>query len=131
MRVGKVKPGGRSSYANVEGDPKVFLLNPGVVEQFGAELHSGKVLGFNPADAERVVLRWPSRTVSLEKKARRRPGSPRPGRSRPGYDTAGVDLSRVDAIVGPVRPEDAPVPPVFRPDPGRRGTGDARGWPSG
>ncbi len=98
LRVGKAKGSGGSFYANVEGDPKVFSLHPGVIDQFNAELHSGKVYGFKAGDAERLVLRWPSRTISVERRARGERRAPT-WEVTPGYDPAGFDTARVDAIV--------------------------------
>lgn len=98
LRVGKPKPDSGSIYANVEGDERVFALNPTAMIPFEAELHDKTVLSFKAENAERIVLRWPSRTVTLNK-------YPRPGASTPewqpaiGFDTPGVDLARVGALV--------------------------------
>ncbi len=94
LRIGQMKPDGASYYANFEGDEKVFTVNPNIIKQFEAELHSHTLFRFKPADANQVVLRWPTRTVSLEKRA----NSPYWEVTR-GYDPTGVNVSRLDAIV--------------------------------
>lgn len=98
LRVGKTKGSSSVFYANIEGEPLVFGLNPGVVQAIEAELRNTAVMPFPPERAARVVLRWPSRTLSLVKTA----GGAGPfsgWKPSPGSDPSGFDLSRVGAMV--------------------------------
>src|SRR5262249_22778856 len=83
--------------ANLEGDPKVFALPAALVDGLGAELHDRTVLKFPAAKAERVVFRWPTRTLALTRNQGL--GNRVAWRAEPGYDPTGFDVSRVDAIV--------------------------------
>jgi hypothetical protein len=96
-----LKVGSRASrmgdhFATLEGQPMVFTLSAAALAYFDAEFHDHLVDSFLGTSAERLILRWPNRTVAL----RRRPEA----KDRlawvdePGSDTAGLDLSRADAI---------------------------------
>jgi hypothetical protein len=98
LRLGKNKPGSLSVYANIEGDSRVFSLKAGVLAAFEAELRSHLISSFKPEQVERMVLRWPSRTVALSR-AQVAPGSPRGWQTERGYDPAGVDAEKVAALV--------------------------------
>lgn len=97
LKVGATAGKTSSHYAFLEGGKIVFTLAADVLSYFDAEFHEHAVDSFPIASAERMILRWPNRTVAL----RRRPES----KDRlawvdePGSDTAGLDLSRADAIV--------------------------------
>ncbi len=98
LRIGKAKPNDGALYANIEGDSDVFTLNPQVVSQFEAEFHDHQILKFTPDDVERLVLAWPSRTISLEKQGRA-PGQAPSWAVSPGYDPGGFNLGQTSAIL--------------------------------
>ena len=98
VRLGKQKPESDSFFANVEGDPRVFTLNAAVAKPFDAELHDPKILSVKPAEADRVVLRWPSRSLTLEKMTRGA-GAPPLWVAAPGYDATGFDVNRTEALL--------------------------------
>jgi hypothetical protein len=98
LRVGKVKPGGERYYSNIEGDPKVFALNATVIAPLEAELRSRAIMSFKPEQAQRIVLRWPSRTLALRKSAGA-PGMAPFWEVETGYDPSGFDLTRVDPLI--------------------------------
>ena len=98
LRVGKQKPGTLTVYANIEGEPSVFALNPALILAFEAELHDPSVMAFNLEQARRVDLLWPTRSLSLIK-------TPSPSglgsswQIAPGYDPFGFDLARIDSLI--------------------------------
>ena len=97
LRLGKNKAKSSSVYANLEGDPRVFSLSLAALSGIEAELHDKSVLSFKPSAAERIVLRWPLQTVTLNK-------YPKPGSATPvwqpalGFD-ASIDVSRAAPLV--------------------------------
>ena len=97
LRIGKVKPGTVSFYANLESDPRVFVLNSGVVAAFEAELHDRSVYSFKPETAEGITLQWPSRTLALVSSVR--PASTPVFQARPGYDSSRFDFSAIAPLV--------------------------------
>ena len=97
LRLGKVKPGTNTVYANIEGEPGVFSVNPSVVVQLGAELHDRTVMSFPAAQAQRVILRWPARTLALRRRASL--GRASDWEPEPGYDPSGFNIARFGAFV--------------------------------
>jgi len=97
LRVGARVPKTSNHYALLEGQPMVFTLSADVLSYFDAEFHNHAVDSFPITRAERMIFRWPNRTVAL----RRRPESQDrlAWVDEPGSDAAGLDLSRADAIV--------------------------------
>jgi hypothetical protein len=83
-------------FAVLEGQPLVFVLGADVLAYFDAEFHEHLVDSFPITSAERMILRWPNRTVVLH---RRSESTDRLAWiDEPGSDTAGLDLSRADAV---------------------------------
>jgi hypothetical protein len=98
LRIGRASGPMGPSFANIEGDPKVFSLPPATVEALGIELHDRTVLQYPGDKVERVVFRWPTRTLALRRPSETaNPGAP--WQPEPGYDPSGFDPSRVGAIV--------------------------------
>ncbi len=97
LKVGARVTKSANHFALLEGQPMVFTLSADVLSYFDAEFPDHAIDSFPVTKAERMILRWPNRTVAL----RRRPESKdRPAWvDEPGSDTAGLDLSRADAIV--------------------------------
>jgi Domain of unknown function (DUF4340) len=73
LKIGRVRPGSNAVYAQLGGDPRVFMLKSAALAPFEQELHDKTVLSFRPESLERVVFRWPDRTVTLNPYTR--PGS--------------------------------------------------------
>jgi len=98
LRIGSAKKETTLFYANIEGDPRVFTLAAGVVAPMEFELHYQAVLGFKPENADGLTLRWPTRTLALER-------VPQPGglgalwQPVPGYDPSGLESLRADELV--------------------------------
>jgi hypothetical protein len=100
LRLGKPKAPVGPFFANIESDPRVFSLSGTAVESLEAELHDRSVLKFPPEKVERVVYRWPTRTLALS----RPPGGSAPSaatawKPEPGYDPSGFDPTRTGALV--------------------------------
>ncbi|MFO0953655.1 MAG: DUF4340 domain-containing protein [Isosphaeraceae bacterium] len=93
LRIGRTRPNGGGAFANIEGEPTVFTLSPGMLTLFDSELHARDVLTFPAEKAERVVLRWPTRTLALV----RHPGAE--WTPEPGYDSSGFDFSRLPSAL--------------------------------
>ena len=97
LRIGKAKPKSALFYAQLEGDPRVFSLSSAVLSGIEGELRDPSVLSFKPNTAQRVVIRWPSRTVTLNQ-------YPVPGSAVPtwqpalGYEMP-IDLARAASLV--------------------------------
>jgi len=94
LRVGRMKPGTKSFFANVEGDGRVFLIGPGYVPALEAELLDRTVFKFKPEEVRRVVLRWPARSLALGRQEGRTAWQP-----EPGYDDSGFDPAQVGPMV--------------------------------
>lgn len=97
LRIGRPKEGKGTLYANIEGEAPVFSLAAGVVAVFEAELRSRAVLSFPSEKAERLVIRWPSRTLALSRQTN--PSGGREWRPEPGYDPSGFNFGRVESLV--------------------------------
>lgn len=97
LRIGKLKPGTVSFYANLESDPRVFVLNSGVIAAFEAEIHDRSVYSFKPEAAEGLTFEWPSRTLALFSSARTGMGPV--WMARPGYDSSRFDFSTIAPLV--------------------------------
>lgn len=93
LRLGRQKPGSLSSYANIEGDPRVFTLGPTLVLPFEGELRNKTVLTLAVKALERIVLRWPTRTLTLVKQVNAS-GEP-DWRPEPGYDASGFEVIKL------------------------------------
>ena len=44
----------------------VFTLGKATIEAFEAEFHTHRVMGFAAAEARRLLLRWPGRSMALK-----------------------------------------------------------------
>ena len=97
LRLGKLKPGAVSFYANLEGDPRVFVVSGDVAAAFEVELHDRTVFSFKPETTDQITIQWPSRTVAL--KATPRPGSSPLWNVLPGYDSSRFDTSNVGPLL--------------------------------
>jgi hypothetical protein len=98
LKIGAPVPRTLNYYAAIDGEPLVFLLAATTARLFDAEFHDHRVVSFPAAQAQRIRLRWPNRTVAL----RRRPTATR-GQvewvPEPGTDADRIDLSRISALV--------------------------------
>jgi len=97
LKVGARVPKTANHYAMLEGQPMVFTLAADVLSYFDAEFHDHAIDSFPITGAERMILRWPNRTVALRRRAESKDRLA--WVDEPGSDTAGLDLSRADAIV--------------------------------
>jgi hypothetical protein len=99
LRIGRPVARAQSYYASLDERPIVFTLRADTVRLFDGEFRDHRILSFDTKRAERVVLRWPNRTVAL----RRRQPPPPPGQvewvTDPGTEAEGLDLSRISALV--------------------------------
>ena len=98
LRIGKKLPKAESYYANIDGDPRVFVLTSAQVAAFQVELRDKLILTFSPEKVGKVTLHWPKRTLAI----RRMPtpkGGPPEWQPEPGYDGTGVDLARFVTFV--------------------------------
>ena len=99
LKIGRPVPRTQSYYASLDERPIVFTLSATTARLFDAEFRDHRVLSFESKRAERVVLRWPNRTVAL----RRRQPPPPQGQVEwvpdPGTEAEGIDLSRISALV--------------------------------
>ena len=95
LAVGKEVPGRKGvRYATVSGNPLVFTLAPQAVEILGAELRDRRLLDFPAERVSRLVLRWPGRSIALE-----RGPSPTSWQPGPGADLSGFDLARANPLI--------------------------------
>ncbi|HZW30491.1 MAG TPA: DUF4340 domain-containing protein [Isosphaeraceae bacterium] len=99
LKIGGLVPRSQSYYASLDEQPLVFTLGAATARLFDAEFRDHRVLSFGSKRAERVLLRWPYRTVAL----RRRQPPPSQGQVEwvpdPGTEAEGLDLSRISALV--------------------------------
>jgi hypothetical protein len=102
LKIAAPLPRMLNSYAALDDQPLVFTLSAATVRLFEAEFYDHRVLSFPAERAERIILRWPNRTVALR---RRRP-APAKGQVEwlpdPGTEVDGLDLSRIGALVGTI-----------------------------
>lgn len=98
LRVGRPTPDRVGYFANLEGEPQVFVLAKDVVEAFQAELHDPTVLRIEGSKVARLVVRWPDRTLAMARAPDARKGTPG-WRVEPGYDPAGVNVERTGSLV--------------------------------
>jgi Domain of unknown function (DUF4340) len=100
LKIGNAVPRSLNYYASLDGQPLAFVLAGTTVRLFDAEFHDHRVLTFPTARAQRVLLRWPNRTVSLR---RRLPKEMKRGLvewvPEPGTEADGIDLSRISDLV--------------------------------
>jgi len=75
----------------------VFTLSADVLSYFDAEFHDHAVDSFPITKAERMIFRWPNRTVALRRRLESQDRFE--WVDEPGSDAAGLDLSRAGAIV--------------------------------
>jgi hypothetical protein len=98
LRLSAPKPGSKSVYANIEGDPRVFKVSVSLLSALECDLHDKRVFDFKPEEAQRVVLRWPSRTLALVRAAE--PGGTASSwRADTAYDDSGFDVARLGPLV--------------------------------
>jgi hypothetical protein len=97
MRVGKIKPGGQY-FANIEGDPKVFLLNAGTVAPLEAELRDRSIFTFRPESVERLTLEWLGRSLAF-RRTQTSPIAPIFWEPETGFDPAGFDPAIIPALL--------------------------------
>jgi hypothetical protein len=97
LKIGRPSATRLSYYATLEGQPYVFTLDAETLRYLDAEFRDHVVCSFPEGRAERVVLRWPRRTVALKRRL------PAKGQTtwvdEPGTDASGIDLSRASALV--------------------------------
>jgi Domain of unknown function (DUF4340) len=99
LKIGAPVPRSLNYFASVDGQPLVFLIGASTARLFESEFHDHRVLSFPAARAQRIVLRWPTRTVSLRRRPIEKRGQVEWG-SEPGSDVDGIDLSRISSLVG-------------------------------
>jgi hypothetical protein len=101
LLVGALVPDSLGSrYAKLGNDisPLVFTLSPEALGILGAELHSHTVLSFPESQVVRVVLRWPTQSVTYTR--REKPFIARADWTlTAGSSVPGVTPDRVDALV--------------------------------
>ena len=99
LSVGHEVPDGQGSrYARVSGDPWVFTLKAPAVAILGAELHDRRVLEFPIKQVRGLQVRWPGRSIALERDAAS-PDSLPAWRPSPGVDLSGFELARVNTLL--------------------------------
>jgi len=99
LAVGKEVPGGnKARYATVSGNPLIFALPGRSAEILDAEFHDRRVLEFPPERARRVELRWPGRTIELDRDPQSSASSPS-WVGAPDADLAGFEVARVKPLV--------------------------------
>ena len=98
LKVGAAVPRTTNFYATTDAQPMVFTLPAATLRLLDAEYHDHHVMSFPVAQARRIVLRFPGRTVTL----RHRPPQTR-GQvewvPEDGSDIEGIDLSRIGSLV--------------------------------
>ncbi len=99
LKIGAPVPRSLNYFASVNGKPLIFLIAGTTVRSFEAEFHDHRVLTFPAARAQRVVLRWPNRTVRLRRHLPTARGQVEWG-PEPGSEADGLDLSRISSLVG-------------------------------
>lgn len=103
LSVGKPAPGRKGSrFASVGGNPLIFTIPAEAAEILGAELRDRRLLDFSAERVSRVVLRWPSRSIALERgpsPADQPPNTPPTWEPGPGADLSGFDLARVNPLL--------------------------------
>jgi hypothetical protein len=98
LRIGNSAPRSLNSFAALDGQPLVFLLAGSIVRLFDAEFHDHRVLTFPPSRAQRILLRWPNRTVALRRRLPTARGQVEwVPETEPEAD--GIDLSRISDLV--------------------------------
>ncbi len=100
LKIGDAVPKSLNYFASLDGQPLIFLLAGSTVRLFEAEFHDRRVMSFPPSRAQRVLLRWPNRTVALR---RRSPRELKRGQvewvPETGTEADGIDLSRISDLV--------------------------------
>ena len=124
LAVGGEVPGRKGvRYARISGDPLIFTLAPQAVDILRAELRDRRVLEFPAEKASRIVLRWPGRSITLDRDPSSTSWEPGPGADLSGFDLARVTpliqaLSRLNALrfaqyEGPFPADSGLSPPAF------------------
>lgn len=98
LHVGAKVAGSENRYAMLAEKKLVFTLSPDVVDPFLGELHDHRVLGFVPGTVERIVFRWPGRTLDFVSH-QRGPGQLPEWKPGPGVDPTGFDVSKINALL--------------------------------
>ncbi len=98
LKIGGMAPRSLNYYASLDGQPLAFLLAGATVRMFDAEFHDHGVLSFPTARAQRVLLRWPNRTVALRRRLPMKRGQVE-WVPEPGTEADGIDLSRISDLV--------------------------------
>jgi hypothetical protein len=97
LRVGSKVPGKDSKFASVSGSPFVFTLTDASLQPFQEEFRSRRVLSFSSKQVERLILKWPGRTLAFSHYATPQRGSSN-WDAEPGADTSGFDASRLESL---------------------------------
>jgi hypothetical protein len=99
LNVGKFVPaGGGARYAKLSDNPTIFTLGPIVLQLLAAELRDHRMLAFDFNQVDRVVFKWPGRTVALARKPSVPPTAPEWAAAE-GSDASGVPSSQVNALL--------------------------------
>lgn len=103
LRIGAPKKGSASVYANIEGDPRVFTINPSKLGPLNAELHKNTVLSLKPEQIERLVFRWPTRTIACVRSTE--PATTATAwKVEPGSDPTGFDVRQIQPLLAALSP---------------------------
>ena len=68
LKIGAPVPRSLNFFASIDGNPLVFLIAATTARVFDAEYHDHHVMSFPAARAQRILLRWPNRTVALRRR---------------------------------------------------------------
>jgi hypothetical protein len=98
LKIGAVVPRTSTFYAALDDRPYVFTLSNEVVGRFEAEFRDRRVMSFAANRADRVVLRWPNRSLAIKRRIQPPKGQPE-WVDEPGSDARGIDLSMTGALV--------------------------------
>jgi len=98
LKIGASVPKTSTFYAALDDRPYVFTLSNEVVGLFEAEFRDRHVMSFPANRAERVVLRWPNRSLAIRRRVQPPKGQPE-WVDEPNQDTRGIDLSMTGALV--------------------------------
>ena len=100
LRVGaEVRGIAGARFGMFDDQPLVFILAPKSVEILDAEFRDRHVLALLPDRVARVLVRWPDRTASFDR--RRRPlGAPPEWVPTAPAEDSGVDPARVETLIG-------------------------------